>query len=545
MAGMRSSPSARAATFFLAFACTLSVAQAPAQSPKTCPVVQTAETDTEAYRALGRRDFPAANTLFRAQLTAATTDAARAASTAGLIRTQLATGKLSEALADAKKSVAEHPNDALLQDVLGEVYFRRGETDEAANAFNTSIKLDFCSSRTHFDMAHYLRLSGMFASEKANLNLAHILSPHDITFAPAATPHTRMSAEDRLAEMMQRLESTDLTPEDRASLQRAIEVVRAQSKGSCQVVHPVESTRIPMVPISKGPYDMYGAGLELQINGHKKRFEIDTGASGLLISRSAAASAGIIGEAEIKGGGLGDGGPTKELLAHVDSLRVGELEFHNCLVRVFDKRSVLPVDGLIGPDVFSSWIVTLDIPSREVRLSPLPKRPSDVAPTPSDLDTAGEGENAQVVPRDRYIAPEMQNWTPVFRYGHSLIFLTRIGKAPPKLFIMDTGSSRTIVSASAAKEVTGVSESDNRIRGINGDVKKVSAADDITISFARVTQRLGETAAIDTSNMGRGSGVEISGLIGFPTLRELIISIDYRDNLVNIVYDPKQGFHAH
>jgi hypothetical protein len=28
-------------------------------------------------------------------------------------------------------------------------------------------------------------------------------------------------------------------------------------------------------------------------------------------------------------------------------------------------------------------------------------------------------------------------------------------------------------------------------------------------------------------------------------LRELVISIDYRDNLVKVVYDPKKGYHAH
>jgi len=345
--------------------------------------------------------------------------------------------------------------------------------------------------------------------------------------------------------MTARLDSGDLSNEERASLQRAIDVARAQSKGSCQIVRPIEATKFPIVPISNGPNQMYGAGLELQLNGKKKRFQIDTGASGLLISRSAAASAGIISEAESLGGGIGDKGLTKELLAHVDSLRIGELEFHNCLVRVFDKRSVLEVDGLIGADVFSSWLVTLDIPSREVRLAPLPKRPDDTEHQSSELDTAGGGENNEAVPHDRYVAPEMRTWTPVFRYNHNLIFVTHLNKGPSKLFIMDTGASTTLISPAAAKEVTGVSGSNAQVRGISGEVNNVSEADNLTIQFAGVRHRLLDTLAIDTSNLGRGSGVEISGLIGFPTLRELIITIDYRDNLVHIVYDPNKGFHAH
>ena len=520
----------------------VATAQTPAPGKQVCTVQHVTESDAD--RALRRRDYPAADTLYRAQLTAATTEDARAAATAGIIRTQLGAGQLNEALAAAKKNAADYPRNAVLQDVLGEVYFRRGETEEAGITWNDSMKLDHCDPRIHYNFARYFRLNGMYASEQAQLDFAHALSPLDNTFRRPAAPGVQMTAEDRIARMTERLESGQLSAEERDSLQRTIDVTRAQSKGSCEIVRPVESTKFPIVSIANGPQDMYAAGLELQLNGHKKRFEIDTGASGLLISRSAAASAGIIGEAESRGGGIGDSGPVKELLAHVDSLRIGDLEFHNCLVRVFDKRSVLDVDGLIGPDVFSSWVVTLDVPSREVRLSPLPKRPYDTAQT-SELDTAGGGENTQAVPRDRYVAPEMKDWTHIFRYGHALIFLTSIGKTPQKLFIMDTGSAQTIISKTAAKEVTDVGGSNARVRGLSGEVQNVSQANDLTIIFANVGSPLRNVLAIDTSGLGRGSGVEISGLIGFETLRELIISIDYRDNLVHVVYDPKHGYHRH
>jgi len=538
------SPRSASALIILAFIAVKAVsgqAPAPAATKRLCSVTEVVETDAD--RAFRRGDFTAAETLFRAQLAAATTEDARSAATAGLIRTQLATGKLKEALDAAKKSVAEHPQDAVLQDVLGEVYFRRGETNEAASALMAASQLDLCNPRVHFDIARYWRLSGMYSSAQKELDLAHRLSPHDTTFTRAAASRIQVPAEDRVARLTERLESGELSSEERASLQRAIDVARAQTKGSCQVVRPVESTKFPIVPIANGPYDMYAAGLDIQLNGHRKRFEIDTGASGLLISRSAAASAGIVAEAETLGGGLGDHGLTRELLAHVDSIRIGELEFHNCLVRVFDKRNVLEVDGLIGADVFSSWLVTLDVPSREVRLAPLPKRPDDTASQSPELDTAGADENTQAIPRDRYIAPEMRDWTKIFRYGHNLIFSTLIGKTPSKLFIMDTGSSQTIISPAAVREVTSVGGSDARVKGISGEVAKVSETDNLTITFARVAQPLRNTLAVDTSNLGRGSGVEISGLIGFPTLRELVITIDYRDNLVHVVYDPKHGFH--
>ena len=70
-------------------------------------------------------------------------------------------------------------------------------------------------------------------------------------------------------------------------------------------------------------------------------------------------------------------------------------------------------------------------------------------------------------------------------------------------------------------------------------------ADQVKIAFAGVSQVISGMNSYDSAMLTQLSGVEISGLIGFPTLRELVISIDYRDNLVHLVYDPKKGYHAH
>jgi hypothetical protein len=80
---------------------------------------------------------------------------------------------------------------------------------------------------------------------------------------------------------------------------------------------------------------------------------------------------------------------------------------------------------------------------------------------------------------------------------------------------------------------------------VSGEVKKVQAADQVTITFGGVGQVIDRMDSYDSTALTDSSGVEISGLIGFPTLRELVISIDYRDNLVHLVYDPKKGHHAH
>jgi hypothetical protein len=187
------------------------------------------------------------------------------------------------------------------------------------------------------------------------------------------------------------------------------------------------------------------------------------------------------------------------------------------------------------------------MPGRELRLSPLPKRPGDPETKPSITidadasdDAASESRTIARLARDRYVAPEMATWTPVFRFGHDLIFPTSIGDAPKKLFIMDTGAGLTLISPEAAREVTHVArDSSLNIHGISGEVQKVYGTGNVTITFAGLRQRQNDgLTSIDTSSFSQNSGVEISGFLGYPLLGQLVIEIDYRDNLVHLIYSP-------
>jgi hypothetical protein len=46
--------------------------------------------------------------------------------------------------------------------------------------------------------------------------------------------------------------------------------------------------------------------------------------------------------------------------------------------------------------------------------------------------------------------------------------------------------------------------------------------------------------AIDLSGLSKNIGVEVSGFIGFSTFRQLEMKIDYRDGLVEFLYDPNR-----
>ncbi len=223
-------------------------------------------------------------------------------------------------------------------------------------------------------------------------------------------------------------------------------------------------------------------------------------------------------------------------MAHVESIRIGGMEFRNCPVTILEDRDKLGIDGLIGTDFFSKFLVTLDFPDHKVKLSPLPKRPGD-----SDEAAAQEDDDAAPVFHDRYVAPEMKDWTMIWRDGHDLVLPVSIGGARDKLFIVDTGSSLMSISPAAAREVTKVhGDFDTHVLGLSGEVNHVYQTQQFLVTFSHVRLHVDSMTAMDTKNISEDEGFEVSGFLGAPVLNRLTLQIDYRDNLVNFSYDEKK-----
>jgi hypothetical protein len=259
-------------------------------------------------------------------------------------------------------------------------------------------------------------------------------------------------------------------------------------------------------------------------------------------------------------------------------------------VGVIDSRNVMEdIDGLIGMDVFSQFLVTLDYPMQKLLLGPLPPRPGEAAAAPAlktsnaewdDSEASEEpaveagqdkpavqgtesGLKAPVVgsnatapaqsasvkitpprgPYDRYIAPEMKDYTAAYRVGHNLILPTALNDGKRRLFILDTGAFATVISPQAAHEVAKIhSEARLQVEGISGKVGKAYIADEVTFTFGRISREAEGVVSFDTSHISKDVGMEISGFLGADTLYLLTINIDYRDGLVKFDYDPNRGY---
>ena len=148
---------------------------------------------------------------------------------------------------------------------------------------------------------------------------------------------------------------------------------------------------------------------------------------------------------------------------------------------------------------------------------------------------------APLGPRDRYVAPEMKDWTAIYRIGHNLLIPASINSSKQTMFILDTGAFSTTISPDVAREVTKVHANDNiRVHGISGEVDKVYTADSITFQFANVSQKVQDVVAFATPSLSKSLSMEISGFIGYTALNQMTINIDYRDGLMKFSYDPNR-----
>lgn len=464
-----------------------------------------------------------------------------------LIRAELRQSKVDVAEKDAVGWVAAAhataPKDAWPLVAMADVEWREGKTDEAIRTIQSAQAADICNPEMHAVLANILRMGGLYASASRELTVARQLDPIDrqietewVALQPRAV---------QVAELTKYLAAASSLPEDeRKSLTRRKELLSAPPASSCRLVTPVSKASFPFRGIQSGRGQTHW-GLAVAFNGKERSLEIDTGASGLVLTKSAARALHLTPEHQFKTGGIGDEGDVDAFVAKVDNIKVGGLEFENCDVQVLGKNpeGMSDIDGLIGGDVFSSFIFTLDFPGRTARLDPLPARPGDESKGPS-LDTGvSAGED---VPRDAYHDASMKDWDRIWRSGHDLLMPVRLEqKGPWKLFLLDTGSSMDLISPDAAREVVKVSKGSwLQVAGISGEVKKTWTTGPMALYFSHFDVPSNGLLAIDTSRLGKETGVEVSGLIGAPTLHQLTMSIDYRDNLVHFSYDPKRIRHC-
>ncbi|WP_446745850.1 aspartyl protease family protein [Silvibacterium acidisoli] len=495
---------------------------------------------------------------------------------AGLIDVLLDEQKIDEAESTAKAALQNAPHSAPILTAMYRVQHRKGTPWDAQKTLTLAYMSDPCYPPAHLAMAHYFRFTSYWASAASELKLAHQLDPYD--------PNIRrewiqtLPIRQRIEELKKLIGDGSGDADSLRWMKHEVAVLEdhisqmENNQAGCHLVSEVTNTEIPFTPLMIDPTHISGWGLDVRFNDKNSHLTVDTGADGLYISRSVAERADLKPITTSDTGGIGDKGRQSGYTAFAKSIKIGSLEFQNCLVEVSDRRNVVGTDGLIGMDVFSNFLVTLDFPWHKMTLGPLPPYPDAPAATPASLNTqqespaggtettaskdgksddekAGDSKTTaakRVVssgPHNRYIAPEMQSWDRVYRQGHMLIVPVLLNAKTTRLFIVDTGAWRTSIAPWAAREVTKVHRDDRiQVKGVSGEVNEVFDADKITFRFSHFNQEFDDITSFAIPEISRNMNTEISGFIGFDILHFLVLKIDYRDGLMDFEYQADRGY---
>lgn len=451
---------------------------------------------------------------------------------AALIRSFLEIERFDDAEAAVKNALAAFPRKAPVLSAAGDYSYRMGDMATAEKQYLLAADVDIYEIPAHLGLANIYNVYSLYARANAQLGQAYQLDP------------TNPEVVRRWAAVQPRSERTKIltdflanAPKDSPETARIREELAHRQDGSersaygCRLTKRVEKAELPLELSMQDAQRAEGYGIKMKVGDRTVHLLVDTGTSGIVIYKRAAEKGGLklLGEEHFVGIG-GEGSRTGyQYLAK--NVKAGELEFEDCVVSVMDEGRATSADGVIGTDVFASYLVDLDIAGSALRLTPLPKRPNESA--------ASDGSAAPQL--DRYVAPEMEDWIRVFRVGNNLYIPTSVNDSSMKMFLLDTGAAVSALSINAAKKTSSVEADDwNGVKGAAGEVPKVYKAGKVDLKFAKYRWPGNALATIDLANFSRLDGVEISGIIGLNFLHAFEIKIDYRDGLVDLIY--KKGY---
>lgn len=449
-------------------------------------------------------DYARAETLYTQALAQQPQDAE---ASAALVRTLLKEGKLPQAATQANSGVTANPHSAAALTARAEVELKLGQPWLAMQTLNDAEGAEPCFARAHLVRSRTLRLDSMYASERKEIERAYEIDPQDTEIQGTwkmivDSAHEIVSVNESLATMK------DIDAETRKKAEataHSMLPLLSENSQTCQVQPTVASATLPLLPQMPDPKHIEGYRLQVQFPQGEAKLLLDSAASGIYISRALADANGWKHDPSAPDGTV-----------HVDSARIGPLEFRDCTVGVSDAPFPGKADGFIGTDIFASYMITLDFRLAKMTLEPLP-------------------QEAGVVPGDRPAAPELAGFVPVYHRRHYLLVPVEFNNKSRKLFAVATGMRESAMTAEAAHSVSNITVNFTNTEQTTSGAKVQFFREVFDMQMANLpTVHARHVLQIDPYVMDHNTGFEVAGMLGLDVLQPLTVHMDYRDGLVKL-----------
>jgi len=453
-------------------------------------------------------DFHGAASAFQKVIDAHTSPEAYA----GLVQSLLKLDDVKPAEESSRKALDVFPQSAVSHATRGDVYFRRGFMPEAENEYKIALKIDGQCARAWLGQGKMDAVLSRDQHAREAVARAHELDPEDgDAFYEWAV---RLPYPANVAALEKHLADFHSDPEIEGHERDYADLLKALAGRKVWVLAPdVARSELKLELMTFGSnFTPRGVGLRVRFNDRATALLLlDTGASGVTITRKFAEKIGAQKLSEQAMTGVGKSGATRGYQAWVDKISTGDLEFHDCYVHVVPS-AIAESDGIIGADVFAKFLVTLDFAGHKVRLEPLPEAPAAEA-NPSSA-----------------AAP----WTQAYGFGHFLLVPADVNGKVSGLFALDSGANVNSVSPDLGQRIPEMRTRSTPVFGASGTVNSAQSAD-INLRFAGVRRDV-RILSVDLGAVSKNLGTEVSGQIGFNTLDRMKVTINYRDGLVDLEF---------
>ncbi len=467
----------------------------------SCPVAP-ARAATPADTAYSENRFAQAEDLYASAVAGHPQDAQL---TAALARTLLREGKIAQAADRVTAALAGDPRSAPLLTSQAEVQLRQGQPWLALQTLDAAAAADHCYARIHLIRSRVLRIDSMYASERSEIRAAYEIDPVDPEILHAwnrvvAPAHEIEGIEQALATMK------DLDAETRQKSEASAEAMLpllTENSQTCKVLPTVPSATLPLIGTMEDGKHLDGYKLEVQFPKGNAKLQMDTATSGLFITRALATA-----------NGFEQGANDPPGTVHADSVRIGPLEFRDCMMGVSDAPFAGKADGMIGTDVFASYLITINARDAKMTLEPLPPQTG-------------------ILPGDRAVPPELADYMPVYHRRHYLLVPVTLNNKTRRLFALDLGMRLSAMAPDTAHSISNVKANfTNPLQTASGSQAQVYR-DNFDFQFASLSlTHQSHVLEWDPSAIDRNAGFQVAGLLGFDMLHSLTMHLDYRDGLV-------------
>ncbi len=266
--------------------------------------------------------------------------------------------------------------------------------------------------------------------------------------------------------------------------------------------------------IQLGPFFDPAAGtvgllVKARINGGPVlRLLLDSGARYMVLDRRVAMKFGCSGgSSEVDLVGAGAAAASVVQIQRAGTVEIGSLILHDVPLLIAAQPLADGVQGVVPFSLFAEFLIRLDIPAKTLDLLPYPA---------GQLDPDGA-------------LPTVSN-------NHLLFIKGIVNDTCVGYFLLDTGASYTAISENLIHQLQIPASFVGRVplRGGTAEMNAPLLHNSIRLRLGSQELPVPSVVAVDLSTPSRYHNLEISGLIGYPALRDSVLLVSYRDNLLRI-----------